>query len=89
VHQRLRRQQKSCKLKPSKLKVNKAPGIDGIVPGILIENADILSLPLLPVYKKYLESSTGPSDWKKANLTQRMPSKRVINHYCVIIDQLV
>ena len=40
--------------KLSKLKVSKAPGVDGIVPRILIENADILSLPLLYIYKKSL-----------------------------------
>ena len=51
--------------KLSKLKVNKAPGVDGIVPRILMENADILSLPLLYI----LESSVVPSDWKKANVT--------------------
>ena len=55
--------------KLSKLKVNKAPGIDRIVPRILIENADILSLPLLYNHKKSLESSIVPSDWKKANVT--------------------
>jgi len=33
--------------KLSKLKINKAPGVDGLVPRILAENADILSIPLL------------------------------------------
>ena len=31
--------------KVSKIKVNKAPGVDGIVLRILIKNADLLSLP--------------------------------------------
>ena len=55
--------------KLSKLKANKAPGEDEIVPRILIENADILSLPLLHIFKKSLVSSIVPSDWKKANVT--------------------
>ena len=42
--------------KLSKLKINKAPGVDGIVPRLLVENADISSLPLLYVYKKSMES---------------------------------
>ena len=55
--------------KLSKLKANKVSGVDGIVPRILIENADLLSLPLLHIFKKSLESSIVPSDWKKANVT--------------------
>jgi len=48
------------------LKVNKAPGLDGIVPRLLVENADILNLPLL-----YMSMDSGrvPNDWKKANVT--------------------
>ena len=55
--------------KLSKLKVNKAPGVDGIVPRLLVENADILSLPLLYVYKKSMDSGSVPKDWKKTNVT--------------------
>ena len=47
--------------KLSKLKVNKVPAVDGIVPRIFIENADILSLPLLYIFKKSLESSINNS----------------------------
>jgi len=36
--------------KLSKLKINKAPGVDGLVPRILVENVDILSIPLLYIY---------------------------------------
>ena len=61
--------QDTIAFKLSKLKANKAPGVDGIVPRIPIENADILSLPLLLIFKKSLESSIVPSDWKKANIT--------------------
>ena len=36
--------------KLSKLKINKAPGVDGIVPRFLVENAEVLSIPLLCIY---------------------------------------
>jgi len=39
--------------KLSKLKVNKAPGVDGVVPRLLVENANILNLPLLYVQEVY------------------------------------
>ena len=55
--------------KLSKLNMNKAPGVDGLVPRILVENADILSLPLMFIFNKSLESGTVPGDWKKANVT--------------------
>ena len=55
--------------KLSKLNINKAPGVDGIVPRILVENADILSEPLLYIYRKSIEYGRVPCDWKKANVT--------------------
>ena len=55
--------------KLNKLKINKAPGVDGIVPRILTENADILSEQLLLLYKKSMECGKVPGDWKKANVT--------------------
>jgi hypothetical protein len=55
--------------KLSKLKINKAPGVDGLVPRILVENADILSIPLMYIFIKSLESGKVPGDWKKANVT--------------------
>jgi hypothetical protein len=50
-------------------KINKVPGEDRIFPRILVENADILNLPLLYIYKKSMESGRVPNDWKKANVT--------------------
>ena len=55
--------------KLSKLKVNKVSGVDVIVSRLLVDNADILSLPLLYVYKKSMESGRVPNDWKKANVS--------------------
>jgi len=34
-----------------------------------VENADILSIPLLYIYRNSLESGIVPGDWKKANVT--------------------
>jgi hypothetical protein len=55
--------------KLKKLKEGKAPGIDGIVPKILIENAAIVSKPLKLLYQKSMETGKVPVDWKKANVT--------------------
>ena len=52
-----------------KLKINKAPGADGIVPRLLVENAVELSEPLLYIYKKSITSGIVPKDWKKAYVT--------------------
>jgi hypothetical protein len=55
--------------KLNKLNSNKAPGVDGIVPRILVENSDILSEPLFYIFKKSIECGRVPCDWKKANVT--------------------
>jgi len=73
--------------KLSKLKVNKAPGVDGIVPRLLVQNADILNLPSLYMYKKSMDSGRVPNDWKKANVMAIL--KKVINHHHVITDLLL
>ena len=52
-----------------KLKINKAPGVDDIVPRILVENAYALSEPLLYIYRISLETGKVPAEWKKANVT--------------------
>jgi hypothetical protein len=50
--------------KLKKLKDGKVPGIDGIVPKILIESAASLSKPLLMLYKKSVQTGKVPVDWK-------------------------
>jgi len=65
--------------KLSKFKLNKAPGVDGIVPRILGENVDILSEPLLYIFRKSIEC-----DCKCFKLF----SRRVIKCHHVIIDLL-
>ena len=43
--------------------------MDEIVPRILMENAEILSEPLLYIYEKSMETGIVPLEWKKANVT--------------------
>jgi hypothetical protein len=50
------------------LRVNKAPGLDEIVPRILIENVDYLGQPLEYIYEKFLEMGVVPSEWIRANV---------------------
>jgi len=72
--------------KLSKLKINKAPGVDGLVPRILVENADILRIPLLYIYRKSLDSGIVPGDWKKANVTpifKKLDKLLSSNYRCV------
>ena len=45
-----------------KLKINKAPGVDDIVPRILVENAYILSEPLLYIYRISLATGKVPAE---------------------------
>jgi hypothetical protein len=52
--------------KLKKLKEGKAPGIDGIVPKILIENAAIVSRPLKLLYQKSMETGKVPVGLEKS-----------------------
>jgi hypothetical protein len=51
------------------LKPNKAPGVDGIIPRILIENVDNLTDVLETLLKESLQTGIVPLEWKKANVT--------------------
>ena len=52
-----------------KLKLNKAPGIDGIVPLLLVKTADIVCKPLSIIFSSSLTTGTVPVDWRRANVT--------------------
>jgi len=73
--------------KLSKLNINMAPGVDGLVHRILVENADILSILLLYICWKSLECGIVPGDWKKANVTPIFKNRNKSLH--LIIDVLV
>ena len=51
------------------LKVNKSPGIDGIHPKALKELDEVISYPITMIYKKSLEESELPRQWKDAEIT--------------------
>lgn len=51
------------------LRVGKAPGIDSIVPLVLVKTAHVISAPLCVIYKESLRLGVVPSDWRKANVT--------------------
>ena len=55
-------------LKLKKLKEDKAPGVDNIVPSILKRNAEELCMPLCKTFNKSLETGIVPCNWKKANV---------------------
>jgi len=57
------------KSKFSKLKMNKAPGIDLIGTRILIELSEVISDYVAELYNKTLRTSGEPDDWKLANVT--------------------
>jgi hypothetical protein len=52
-----------------KLKVGKAPGIDGVVPKVLVECADVLRKLLWIIYNLSLQTGRVPIDWKRAKVT--------------------
>ena len=51
------------------LKINKSPGIDGIHPRVLKEIAEVISDPIALIYKKSLDESELPRQWKDAEIT--------------------
>jgi hypothetical protein len=52
-----------------KFKVGKAPGIDGNVPKVLVECANVLCKPLSIIDNFSLQTGRVPTDWKRANVT--------------------
>lgn len=52
-----------------KLKINSAPGPDGISPRFLKDHIDILALPLSVIFNKSMYHGVVPKDWKVANVT--------------------
>ena len=58
-----------------KLSNSKAPGPDGIHPRILREAAEEVSVPLLLLFQKTMDTGELPEDWKRANITPIYKSK--------------
>jgi hypothetical protein len=51
------------------LKVNKAPGVDKIVPKFLIETADYICKPLCLIFRESLNTGIVPKVWRQANVS--------------------
>ena len=52
-----------------KLKVSKAPGIDGLVPKFLVETAGNIGKPLNMIFNASLNQGVVPMDWRRANVS--------------------
>ena len=52
-----------------KLHVSKAPGVDDIVPLILINTADVICRPISIIFNATLTTGVVPVDWRRANVT--------------------
>ena len=67
----------------TKLDVNKATGVDGLLARILEEFAEELSYPLTLLFNLSFGSSRVPSLWKKANVTPvfKSDAKDVVENY--------
>ena len=55
--------------KLTQLKLNKTPDSDGIVPGLLVENAVVLCRPLSIRFRCSISTACVPLDWKRANVS--------------------
>ena len=84
----------------SKLKENKAPGVDGIHPKILNRCSSTVCLPLQKIFQMTLVDGSLPRDWKDANVTalHKKGSKTDVGNYrpvsltsvpCKILEGLI
>ena len=82
------------------LKINKSPGIDGIHPRVIKEIADIISHPITMIYKRSVEESQLPRQWKDAEITPiyKKDSRNLPKNYrpvsltsiiCKILEKLI
>ena len=51
-------------------KDNKSPGVDGILPKLLMETVEQMSIPLARVFNSSLKDGVVPVEWKEANIIQ-------------------
>ena len=68
--------------KISKMKRNKAPGIDNFNSSMLREIASSIASPLCEIFKGCIEMGEVPRDWKKANVTPIYKNKGTKSQPC-------
>jgi len=59
----------SIKQKLAKLKTDKSPGLDHLLPRVLSEISEVTAYPLCLIYNKSLLMVILPSEWKLAEAT--------------------
>ena len=80
--------------------VGKAPGVDGLVPEVLIETADSICKPLLKIFNESMTTGMVPKDWKQANVSaiykkgpKHSPGNyrpvSLTSHVCKILESIV
>ena len=74
--------------KLEKLQVNKASGVDGIVPELLVKISVSLSVSLSIIFNNSFNTGIVPDDWKKANVSV-IYNKKKIEKIQVTISLLV
>ena len=83
-----------------KLKLNKAPGVDELVPKVLIETAHHICRPLSVIFNASLNSGIVPKDWKQANVSvlfkkgsKNLPGNyrpiSLTSHVCKVLESLI
>ena len=88
------------KNKLKELKRQCSPGPDGIASIVLIEACDELAYPLMLLFKKSLQLSAVPDDWKRANVTpvHKSGSLKSVSNYrpisltsivCKVLEKIV
>jgi hypothetical protein len=76
----------------SKLKVNKAPGVDNISPRIIQELAEQIKVPLTYIFESSLRTQVVPEDWRTANVTplyKKGPRDKSCNYRPVSLTSIV
>jgi hypothetical protein len=92
--------QDAIKKSIKKLKTNKAPGIDSIVPLVLKECADQIALPLSLLFTQSLNEEKVPEEWKRANVTPLFKKGKrnsaanyrpvsLTSHICKLMETLI
>jgi len=68
------------------IRMDKAPGVNELVPRFLAALSDEISIPLNIIYNRSLREGEVPKDWRDANVQLL---EMAVEQYLVITDQLV